>query len=331
MDTCSVRWRPSGGRGEFESVPATALLNREITVAFPALEVRIPAEVRGERKHGKTRLRKFEQYNHSKFHLPQLVMAVAGLPEPARSEQSGSVEFPLENKAFVLSEIEFDVVDDQGSTIVLAPSRASILHSDFEIQIGERLASMAGDLRGIDRVNARSSELAQVLQEHAAAVRQGVNDTAIRKTADELIRVKSSLFGMTNAGSALALIEAEAQSDTEEEWEPTGREGRILTRLHVFKERDRRFVQQVRERYKNQHGGLLRCEVCGRIPAESYGPENGERCIEAHHKVPIEQLQPDSTTHLADMAMVCACCHRVIHSQRPCLSIEEVKGLLNGQ
>ena len=136
---------------------------------------------------------------------------------------------------------------------------------------------------------------------------------------------------MTNAGSALALIEAEAQSDTEEEWEPTGREGRILTRLHVFKERDRRFVQQVRERYKNQHGGLLRCEVCGRIPAESYGPENGERCIEAHHKVPIEQLQPDSTTHLADMAMVCACCHRVIHSQRPCLSIEEVKGLLNGQ
>jgi len=236
----------------------------------------------------------------------------------------------LENKAFVLSELEFDVVDDPGSIIVLAPSRASILHSGFEIQIDERLDSMADDLQAIDRVNARSPALAQALKAHAAVVRKGVNNTAIRKTADELIRVKLSLFGMTNAGSALALIEAEAHSDTGEEWEPTGREGRILTRLHIFKERDRRFVQQVRERYKTQHGGLLKCEVCGRIPAESYGPGSGDRCIEAHHKVPIEQLQPDSTTRLADMAMVCACCHRVIHSQRPCLTIEEVQGLLNG-
>ena len=331
MDTCSVRWRPGGGRGEFEFVPADSLLNRNITVDVQALGVRIPAEVRGVRAQGKPRLRKFDRNNSKKLHLPQLVMAVAGLPEPARSDRSGSVEFPLENKAFMVSAVEFDVVDKGESTIVLAPSRVSILHSDFEIQIGERLASMAGDLRAIGRVKARSPELAQAIQAHQAAIGSGINSNAIRKTADNLIHIKSSLFGMTNAGSALALIEAESHVDFKEEWEPVGREGRILTRLHVFKERDRRFVQQVRRRYQNQNGGVLKCEICERIPAEDYGAEAGERCIEAHHKVPIEQLQPDSTTRVADMAMVCACCHRVIHSKRPCLTIDEVKDLLDQQ
>ena len=329
MNMCLVRWRPSGGRGEFEFVPADSLVNREITLDFPALGVRIPAEVRGLHAQGKPRLRKFEPGNRRKFHLPQLVMAVAGLPEPARSDQSDSVKFPLENKAFVVSEVAFDVIEDQGLSIVLAPSRASVLHSDFKIQIGERLASMARDLSAIDRVKARSAELAEAIRAHAAAIGDGVNSTAIRRTADDLIQVKSRLFGMTNAGSALALIEAETRSDTEEEWEPTGKEGRILTRLHVFKERDRKFVRQVRERYKNRNGGVLRCEVCSRIPVQSYGLEAGDRCIEAHHKVPIEQLQPDSTTRIADMAMVCACCHRVIHSKSPCLTIDEVKELLS--
>ncbi len=331
MATCSVRWRPSGGRGEFEFVPADSLRDREISVDFPALGVRIPAEVKGVPVQGKPRLRKFEPHNRRKFHLPQLVMAVAGLPEPARSDRIGRIRFPLENKAFVLSQLEFEVVEDQEPTIVLRPTRASVLHSDFEIQIGERLASMARDFAAIQRVEARDPGLAKALQAHEAEIRTGVNSTTIRETANELIRIKSSLFGMTNAGSALALIEAETQPSSEEEWEPVGTEGRILTRLHVFKERDRRFVKQVRERYRTQHGGPLKCEVCGRIPAESYGSGTGDRCIEAHHKVPIEQLQPDSTTRLADMAMVCACCHRVIHSQSPCLTIEEVQGLLNRQ
>ena len=42
--------------------------------------------------------------------------------------------------------------------------------------------------------------------------------------------------------------------------------------------------------------------------------------MEAHHKVPIEQLQPDSVTIVGDMAMLCASCHRVVHSEKPCLT-----------
>ena len=50
--------------------------------------------------------------------------------------------------------------------------------------------------------------------------------------------------------------------------------------------------------------------------------------MEAHHKVPIEQLQPDSVTLVRDMAMLCASCHRVVHSEKPCLTVERVNELV---
>ena len=86
MESVSVRWRPSGGRGEFEYVPADSLDGKDIHVFFEALNLTIPAEVRGVnvKPQGKPRLRKFDKNNRKKLHLPQLVMAVARLPEPRR-------------------------------------------------------------------------------------------------------------------------------------------------------------------------------------------------------------------------------------------------------
>lgn len=308
-------------------MPADSLLDREISVDFEALGVRIPAEVRGEHAQGKPRLRKFEKNNRRKFHLPQLVMAVAGLPEPARSDRLHAVEFPLENKAFVIDEMDFDVVEDDGLRVVLAPLRVSVLHSDFQVQLSDRLDAMARDLEHIDAIRARSSELAEAILEHAAEVSKGVNSTEIRRTADRMIALKSTIFGFTNAGSATVLIETEAEPEVEAE-EVSAREGRLLTRLHVFKERDRRFARKVRDHYRRICGGRLVCEACRRVPVNEYGPA-GDRCMEAHHKVPIEQLQPDSITVVEEMAMVCANCHRVIHSQKPCLKIDEVRALLD--
>ena len=53
----------------------------------------------------------------------------------------------------------------------------------------------------------------------------------------------------------------------------------------------------------------------------------GDRCMEAHHKVPIEELQPDSVTLVQEMAMVCANYHRVIHFRKPCFTINEIRTL----
>ena len=326
MLTCAIRWRPSGGRGEFEFVPADSLLDREITVDFEAFSVRIPAEVRGVHAQGKSRLRRFEPGNWHKFHLPQLVMAVAGLPEPARSDRPNSVTFPLENKAFVMNEMIFDVVEDDGISVVLAPLRVSILHSDFEIDLVDRLRAIAEDSKSVDELGESNRKLAEVIEAHAAEVRKGLNSRRIRRLADRMIKLKSKSFGLTNAGSATKLIEVEAKPPVDAE-EYAGKEGRLLTRLHVYRERDRKLVRWARNYYRHQGGGKLVCEACGSVPIDVYGPA-GENCMEAHHKIPIEQLQPDSVTVVSDIAMVCASCHRMIHSQKPCLTIDEMRELL---
>lgn len=326
MTTCSVRWRPSGGRGEFEFVPADALVDREILIDFGPLGVIIPAEVRGVHAQGKPRLRKFDKNNRQKFHLPQLVMAVAGLPEPAREDLRHGVQFPLENKAFVMDAMDFDVIEDDGLTVTLAPLRVSVLRSSFQVDLGDRLAAIARDVASIADIRTHHPDLADAVEAHRLAIEAAVNSTALRATADRMIDLKTALFGQTNAGSALELTHAEALPETDLE-EPVGKEGRILVRLHAYKERDRTFAKRVRDHYRRQHGGQLHCEACSMVSEGVYGP-NGERCMEAHHKIPIEELQPDSVTPVQEMAMVCANCHRVIHSAKPCLTIDQVKGLL---
>src|SRR5690349_21031078 len=89
--SCTVRWRPSGGRGEYEVVPAQALVGREILIRIPELNVTIPTETTGTISQGKPRLRKRDSNNRSKLHLVPLVMAIARLPDPAREDKTGSV------------------------------------------------------------------------------------------------------------------------------------------------------------------------------------------------------------------------------------------------
>lgn len=319
MPTCSVRWRPSGGRGEFEFVPAETLEDRTINVLFEHIGVTIPAEVRGVKAQGKPRLRRFSPFDRSKLHLPQLVMAVARLPDPAREDITHTVSFPLENKSFVMDEMEFDIVEDDGIIATITPLRVSILHSNFQIEFSDRLKGIAQDFANIGTIV--DANLAEAIKEHASAVYKAVNSKNIRIAADKVAAIQQKLFGMTNAGSITALQQIQNLPNTEEE-EPVAIEGRLLTRLHVYRERDKTFAAQVKKNYKAKYGKLT-CEACGLDPVAVYGP-SGERCIEAHHKIPIEELQPDSVTRVDDMAIVCASCHRVIHSVKPCLTIDGV-------
>ncbi len=326
MTTCSVRWRSSGGRGEFEFVPADSLEDREINIFIEALNLTLPAEVRGVKAQGKPRLRKFEKDNRKKLHPPQLVMAIARLPEPAREDHHKPVTFPLENKAFVMDAMDFDVIEDDGISVMLAPLRVFILHTSFEVDLQDRFTAIAADLAGIDAIEHSYPLIADTITAHGYAVMAGVNSSELRQTADRYIKAQADHFGMTNAGSATELIKIERLPATDLEEEIVGKEGRMLTRLHAYKERDRGFAAKVRKHYKQKNGGKLYCVACGLKPELLYD-DRGERCIEAHHIIPIEELQPDSVTRLDDMAMVCASCHRVIHSQKPCLTIDEVKAL----
>jgi 5-methylcytosine-specific restriction protein A len=105
------------------------------------------------------------------------------------------------------------------------------------------------------------------------------------------------------------------------------REGRVLTRLHTYRERDRTIVKRKKAAFIKAHGRLF-CEACAFDFSAAYGTR-GNGFIECHHTKPISELKPEESTHLADLALLCANCHRMIHATRPWWTMEELRAALS--
>ncbi len=321
MNTCIVRWRPSGGRGEYEFVPSSSLMNRDIVLHINGLGVSFPTEVKGVRADGKPRLRKNEPNNRKKLHLVPLVMSICRLPEPAR-EDKHVLSWPLDNKGFIVSSMEFEILDDDGITATLRPISAKILHAeDKSINLDERISSICKDLSdsNIAAITARFPELAAAMEIHKEYIMRSTNDRRIRDAANDIMRIQSSLFGNTNSASISLLV---SLPETNLENDVVGKEGRILTRLHSYRERDRGLVSKAKRLFKKEHGVVF-CECCGIILSSWYGARAEDR-IQAHHRTPVEELLPDNPTTAADLAMVCPNCHDIIHARRPWMSVEQL-------
>lgn len=105
-------------------------------------------------------------------------------------------------------------------------------------------------------------------------------------------------------------------------------EGRLLTRLHRTRERDQRLVKDRKRKALNETGKLV-CEVCDFDFEKRYGTL-GEGFIEVHHTKPVHTLPEGGKTKLEDLALVCSNCHRMIHSSRELISIEQLRDVLAG-
>lgn len=104
-------------------------------------------------------------------------------------------------------------------------------------------------------------------------------------------------------------------------------EGRLLTRLHKQRERSRKLVAKKKD-WALTKFGVLECEACGFNFADTYGVR-GEGFIECHHTKPVHEFGDGQKTTTDDLALLCANCHRMIHTKRPWLTIEALKALLN--
>jgi 5-methylcytosine-specific restriction endonuclease McrA len=102
-------------------------------------------------------------------------------------------------------------------------------------------------------------------------------------------------------------------------------EGRQRYRMHRQRERDSRIARLAKRRRLSETGDLA-CDVCGFSFAKSYG-EIGIGFIEAHHTIPVSQLSGRRKTKLAEIALVCSNCHRMLHRARPWLSVLKLKKL----
>lgn len=123
-----------------------------------------------------------------------------------------------------------------------------------------------------------------------------------------------------------ASVAPEAAALPEEDEDEVG-EGRVLYRLHRARERNRSIVRRKKAAVLKA-GGTLACEACDLVFAEMYGPVGGDY-IEVHHRVPLHVSGP-TTTRLADLALICANCHRMIHQSKPWLTVEELAKIVQG-
>ncbi|AHD00478.1 HNH endonuclease [Leisingera methylohalidivorans] len=108
--------------------------------------------------------------------------------------------------------------------------------------------------------------------------------------------------------------------------EPEAQEGRLLSRLHRYRERDRSITKRKKASFINKHGRLF-CEACYFDFTKVYG-ERGDGFMECHHTKPVSEIEKGQTTTLADLVLLCANCHRMVHSARPWWSMDQLRAAL---
>lgn len=104
-------------------------------------------------------------------------------------------------------------------------------------------------------------------------------------------------------------------------------EGLVLSRVHSVRERNRSLVRKKKSQALRR-SGKLKCEACEFAYPDKYG-SLGDGFIECHHVIPLSQLRPGQATKLADLALVCANCHRMLHRDGETLSIEKLQNVVH--
>ena len=136
-----------------------------------------------------------------------------------------------------------------------------------------------------------------------------------------LRRVSDAIRALVSSGQVLPLSATVAYDEEDAE------EGRLLSRVHRFRERDPSIVGRKKRRALQQQESLT-CEGCNFDFERVYG-DRGRGFIECHHTRPLSDLSPEGeTTKLSDLSLVCSNCHRMIHKSKPWLSIRQLQSLV---
>lgn len=107
-------------------------------------------------------------------------------------------------------------------------------------------------------------------------------------------------------------------------------EGGLRLVSHLRRERKRAVVEAKKAAVLGATGRLS-CEVCGFDFSAIYG-SIGEGFCEVHHLSPLSAADESVATALADLAVLCSNCHRIIHRSDPMLSVADLAAVVrNGR
>ncbi|RZT32412.1 HNH endonuclease [Cupriavidus agavae] len=110
-------------------------------------------------------------------------------------------------------------------------------------------------------------------------------------------------------------------------------EGRLLSAAHRRRERDPRVRARLIS-HRLSSASVLTCDACG-----TGGPlqdaKLSDAAFEAHHMLPLSRLSASGVkTKVADLALLCAICHRLIHRvmqiRGTTVTISEFQSVLGG-
>lgn len=161
--------------------------------------------------------------------------------------------------------------------------------------------------------------------ENAIFLKKGPAGSVLRLTPAEGEHLYR-LLGSKNAAIAGVWPDISGNASVLSDIDETAIEGEARLVSHLRRERSRSLVES-KKRAVLAETGTLACEACGFDFRVRYG-EVGEGFCEVHHKKPLGENDHSSVTTLADLAVVCSNCHRIIHRSACALSVEELRRVL---
>lgn len=329
MTEVDIRWRPSGGRGEYEHVPSEVLLDRRVRLAIPGHPEIIETDVTCTIRDKKPRLRREEPNNRTRLNIPPLVCALALLPEPRR-DRNTPVSANLDN-GFVAEQIKFRVVELTADTAVIEPVALKVRGIESPIDLGARYRAIAQITNEQSTGHIREG----LLELLALSGWPGLDEAkGVTSKLREALAAYPELMQQIDAPTGALTAPSPAATDAEQAKSKIESAPTIPTTLSAAEAKERYRTHRVLERSKKlrdakiEHhlaaGNLIACEACGFDFAATYG-DLGDGYIEVHHRVPLAELPPNVVTTVNDLALLCANCHRMAHRKRKTLSVEQIR------
>ena len=105
-------------------------------------------------------------------------------------------------------------------------------------------------------------------------------------------------------------------------------EGEVVFRLVRHRRREQSLRDEKLAIVRRENAGRLPCGVCGFDYSERYGAL-GSGYAQVHHLARLSDRSAPTRTSLADLIVVCASCHAIIHRGGACREPEEVRTALH--
>ena len=106
-------------------------------------------------------------------------------------------------------------------------------------------------------------------------------------------------------------------------------EGKLVELKHKSRERNSKLIAAAKTEFLKENKKLF-CVVCGFDFEKKYG-ERGNGFIEAHHTIPVSDMELGQKTKVKDIALVCSNCHKILHRIRPWLSMSQLKEIVKNE